>query len=78
MIKSKITDKFQVTIPKEIRTRMKLTKKDTIEWAIEDDKIVVKPVKKPFLKYRGYVRVGEGNIAQDINKARKYIADKNQ
>ncbi len=75
-MKSKITDKFQITIPKEIRERMRLSRNDSIEWKIEQDKITIKPVNQPFLKYRGYIQVGKGNIYQDIKDARKFIAEK--
>jgi len=69
-MKSKITSKFQVTIPREIRTRLKLNISDSIEWKIEDGKVVVEPVSKPFLVYRGIVKVGSGDIRNDIEEAR--------
>ena len=69
-MKSKITSKFQVTIPREIRTRLKLEVADSIEWKIEGSKVVVEPVGKPFLEYRGIVKVGPGNIRKDIEQAR--------
>ncbi len=59
-MKSKITSKFQVNIPREIRTRLKLNISDSIEWKIEDGKVVVEPVGKPFLAYKGIVKVGPG------------------
>jgi len=70
-MQSRITSKFQTTIPKEIREKLKLDVYDAIEWSIEDDKIIVEPVKKPVLKYKGYVRVGKGCIESDIALARK-------
>ena len=69
-MKSKITSKFQVTIPREIRTRLKLNISDSIEWKIEDGKVVVEPVGKPFLAYQGIVKVGLGDIRNDLEKAR--------
>jgi AbrB family looped-hinge helix DNA binding protein len=69
-MKSKITSKFQVTIPREIRTRLKLNISDSIEWKIEDSKVVVEPVGKPFLAYQGIVKVGPGDIRNDLEKAR--------
>ena len=76
VIITKINAKFQVTIPKEIRTKMKMLKNDSILWNIEGNKIVIRPVKKSFLKYRGYIKVGKGYIDQDIAKTRTYIAKK--
>lgn len=73
---SKITDKFQITIPKEIRKRMRLSRHDALEWKIECGKVTVVPVKKPFLSYQGFIRIGQGNIEDDIQKARKLRAAK--
>ena len=75
-MKTKITDKFQITIPKEIRKKMNLSRKDSIEWTTEEGKIIIKPVKKEFLKYRGCIQVGEGDIEEDIKTARKMMAEK--
>ncbi|WP_096893464.1 AbrB/MazE/SpoVT family DNA-binding domain-containing protein [Candidatus Scalindua japonica] len=69
--KSKITSKFQTTIPREIRDRLKLSVSDSIEWKIEEDKIVVGPVNKPFLKYKGSIKIKSGNIREDILQSRK-------
>jgi AbrB family looped-hinge helix DNA binding protein len=77
-MKTKITDKFQITIPKEIRKKMNLSQKDSIEWTIEEGKIIIKPLKRKFLKYKGYIKVGEGNIEEDIQTAKNLIAKKSR
>ncbi len=69
-MKSKITSKFQVNIPREIRTRMKLNISVSIEWEIEDGKVFVEPVSKPFLAYKGIVKVGSGDIRNDLKEVR--------
>ena len=76
-MKSKITDKFQITIPKEIRKKMGISRDDTIEWAIENEKITIKPVRKTFYQLKGFLKVGKGNIEEDIEKAKRIIAEKN-
>jgi len=70
-MKSKITSKYQTTIPHGIRNKLKLNISDSIEWEIEDNMVYVKPVNKPFLKYKGIIIVGPGNIKEDILKSRK-------
>lgn len=70
-MQSKITSKYQVTIPKEVRSRLKLSVKDGIEWHFNDGRVMVAAVKKPFLAYRGVVRVGKGDIRKDIEEARR-------
>lgn len=34
--------------------------KDTPEWKIEMNKILVEPVNKPFLKYKGSIKIKSG------------------
>lgn len=77
-MKSKITSKYQTTIPREIRDRLNLSVSDSIEWKIEKDKILVEPVNKPFLKYKGSIKIKSGNIREDIIKSRRIRVLKNK
>ncbi len=70
-MKPRITSKYQTTIPKEIRNRLNLSVSDSIEWKIEKNKILVEPVNKPFLKYKGSIKIKSGNIREDILLSRK-------
>jgi AbrB family looped-hinge helix DNA binding protein len=62
---SRITSKFQTTIPKAIREILKLSVRDTLNWEIEADRIVVKPNTHQFLTYRNRIKTGPGNIEND-------------
>lgn len=77
-MKSKITSKFQITIPREIRDRLNLRVSDAIEWKIEKNRILVKPVNRPFLKYKGSIKIDAGDIKEDILKARRMWILKNK
>ncbi|MGR3318036.1 MAG: AbrB/MazE/SpoVT family DNA-binding domain-containing protein [Candidatus Anammoxibacter sp.] len=77
-MKSKITSKYQITIPKEIRNRLNLSVADSLEWKFEKNKIFVEPANKPFLRYKGSIKIETGNIKKDILKARKIRALKNK
>jgi AbrB family looped-hinge helix DNA binding protein len=70
-MQSVITSKFQTTIPKDIRERLKLSIHDTLEWKVDRGKIVVSPVQKKFLNYRNRIKTGRGKIEDDIKLARK-------
>jgi AbrB family looped-hinge helix DNA binding protein len=70
-MQSVITSKFQTTIPKDVRERLKLSIHDTLEWKIDRGKIVVLPVQKEFLKYRNRIKTGPGKIEDDIKQARQ-------
>jgi AbrB family looped-hinge helix DNA binding protein len=72
---TKITDKFQITIPKEIRTKFKLTRHDSIDWKMENGKILIEPIKRPIANYKGSIHIEPGNIQEDIEKVRRIIAD---
>ena len=75
-MQSSITSKYQITIPKGVREKLKLSVHDAIEWKIEDDKVVVYPVQQRFLQYRNSVQVGPGEIRDDIEEARANLAEK--
>ena len=70
-MQSVITSKFQTTIPKAVRERLKLSVHDTLEWKVDRGKIVVLPVQKEFLKYRNQIKAGPGKIEDDIKLARQ-------
>ena len=70
-MQSVITSKFQTTIPKQVRERLKLSVHDTLEWKVEQGKIVVLPVQKNFFEYRNRIKTGSGKIDEDIKLSRK-------
>ena len=75
-MQSVITSKFQTTISKEVRERLKLSIRDTMEWKIDRGKIVVLPVQKKFFEYRNKIKTGPGKIDDDIKQARKQRVEK--
>jgi AbrB family looped-hinge helix DNA binding protein len=77
-MKSTITAKFQTTIPKDVRERLKLSVHDAVDWKIEEGKVVVYPVRKDFLQHRNRIKVGEGDIRADIEKARASRAERHR
>jgi len=75
-MQSVITSKYQTTIPKDVRERLKLSIHDTLEWKIDRGKIVVLPVQKKFLEYRNKIKTGPGKTEEDIKQARKQRVEK--
>lgn len=75
-MKTVITSKYQTTIPKAIREDLKLSINDTIEWKVENGRIVGVPLQKNFLKFINTVKTGSGNIEDDIKLSRKRRADR--
>jgi len=75
---STVTFKYQTTIPKSVREQLGISVNDVIEWIVEKGKVVVIPVHNNFMKHKGSVKVGSGDIAADITMARTHQADKYQ
>lgn len=75
-MQSVITSKYQTTIPKAIRDNLGLSVKDTLEWKLENGKVVVYPSRLQFLKHRNALKVGIGDIAADIELARERRLEK--
>ena len=73
---SRITSKFQTTIPKAVRENLKLSISDTLNWEIDEDKIIVRTNKNQFLSYRNIIKTGAGDIENDRNLAKKLRMDK--
>lgn len=73
---STVTAKYQTTIPKAVREKLGISINDALEWIVEKGKVVVLPVHNDFLKYRGSVKVGAGDIAADIQAARESRLEK--
>ena len=71
-----ITSKFQTTIPKIIREKLKRTVHDAIEWRVERVKIVLEPLQRNFLLHKNSIKTGPGNIDNDISLAKKIRAEK--
>ena len=73
---SKITSKYQTTIPKVIRENLNLSVSDTLNWEIDKGKIVVRKNKNQFLTYRNTVKTGQGDIEFDRELAKKIRMEK--
>jgi len=49
-MQSMVTSKYQMAIPKNIRSKLKLSVSDTLGWQIEDGRAIVLPVRRRFLE----------------------------
>ena len=69
MAVSILTTKGQTTIPKEIRAFLKIEAKDKILYQVENDKVIMRPLKGDILELRGRVKTEEKPV--DFGKIRK-------
>jgi len=70
-VRSKITAKYQITVPREVRDALKLTAADVIEWDLGEGGVKVSAAENPFLKYRALLDAGSGDTKKDIREAWK-------
>ena len=64
---SVISTKGQVTVPKRIRTRLGLRVGDRVEFVVQGNQTVIRPVRRagnPFEKYAGALGTFPGGIAE--------------
>jgi AbrB family looped-hinge helix DNA binding protein len=78
MLQSVVTSKGQTTIPKEIRTLLKLKPKDRLLYFVEEGKVILKPLHGNILELRGSVSPRERPEDFDAIRAatRKTMAKK--
>jgi len=74
MAVSILTKKGQTTIPKEIRAFLKLEAEDKILYQVENDKVIMRPLRGSILDLRGRIKTEEKSV--DFKKIRKVTIKK--
>ncbi|HEY8271837.1 MAG TPA: AbrB/MazE/SpoVT family DNA-binding domain-containing protein [Pseudobdellovibrionaceae bacterium] len=64
---SKLTSKYQATVPKEVRAFLGLASGDGLQWEIEDGHVVVKKISKIDLEWQKSIEMtlSEWNSPED-------------
>jgi len=70
-VKSKITAKYQTTVPKLVREELGLGPSDYLQWEVHDGEARVAPANHAFLSHRSTIQVGPGSVLDDIRSARQ-------
>jgi AbrB family looped-hinge helix DNA binding protein len=55
-----VTSKGQVTIPKAIRDVLGIGPRDRVEFVLRDGEVILRPVRRSVLSFRGFLRQGAG------------------
>ncbi len=69
----KISQRGQITIPSEVRRRVRLEPGDSLGLIVEGDKIILQPLTQTLFEMRGSVPVSG---VQDFEAIRKQVIDK--
>jgi antitoxin PrlF len=73
MLQTRVGRRGQITLPREVRRRIKVNEGDQIAFIIEGEQVIIKPITQSLLDLRGSVQVtGE----QDFNAIRSDVAAK--
>lgn len=71
---STVTAKGQITIPADIRNRFKIQPNDRVDFFVDDERIVITPV-KTLKQLRGVVApIATGGIAGEREEAKRLVA----
>jgi bifunctional DNA-binding transcriptional regulator/antitoxin component of YhaV-PrlF toxin-antitoxin module len=73
MTKSKITVKNQTTVPREVREKLSVGPSDSLQWEMVGDRFLVSAAKPAFLNREGRIKVGPGDVVEDVRKARRLM-----
>jgi len=73
---STVTEKGQVTIPKAIRMFLKINPSDKVDFTVEGDKVILKPIKS-LRDFRGAVpSKGKGNLEEERNYTKTIVSER--
>ena len=73
MLQTRIGRRGQITLPREVRRRIKVDEGDQIAFIIEGEQVIIKPITQSLLDLRGSVNAsGE----QDFDAIRKEVMAK--
>ena len=68
---STLTGDGQTTVPEEIREALHLAEGDKLSWEIRGGKVVVTTERPAFWRWEGFIKVGAGDVVEDVAKARE-------
>ena len=75
-MKTQMSERGQVVIPKKIRETIHLNKGDELEIEVRDETIVLKPLRRfKAKKWQDYAGIGEGIVAAHLKDKKKEKAD---
>ncbi|HEX3070789.1 MAG TPA: AbrB family transcriptional regulator [Thermoanaerobaculia bacterium] len=73
MTKSTITVKNQTTVPREIREKLAVGPSDVLQWEVVGNRVLVSAARSSFLDRQGRIKVGPGDVVEDVRKARELM-----
>ena len=73
MIASKVTSKGQITIPLEIRKRMKLKKGDRLEFVVHGERTEIRPAREKRIPFKQFIGLAKGAFPGGLGEINAWI-----
>ena len=73
MPKSTLTVKYQTTVPKEVREKLRARPGDALQWDVVGDEVRITAATPAFLALQGRFKVGSGDPVEDVRRARELM-----
>ena len=61
----------QTTVPEEVREALHLEDGDTLTWKVQGRTVAVTTERPALWKWEGFIKVGSGDVVNDLEEARK-------
>jgi len=68
---STLTGDGETTVPKEVREARHLEEGDQLTREVRGGKVAVTTERPAFWRWEGFIKVGPGDVAEDVAKARE-------
>lgn len=72
---TRITEKYQITIPKEVREKVGLKAGETMRVIVEEDGIKIMTLDQFYDKYTGILHRKGANAVKDVKWIRRHMYD---
>jgi AbrB family looped-hinge helix DNA binding protein len=75
MIASKVTSKGQITIPLEVRKRLKLKKGDRLEFIVNGERTEIRPAREKPIPFKQFIGFANGAFPGGLKEINAWIDD---
>lgn len=68
---STLTRDGLTAVPKEVQEALHLEEGDKLTWEVRGGKVAVTTERPAFWRWEGFIKVGAGDVVEDVAKARE-------
>ncbi len=75
MVASRVTSKGQITIPLEIRRRLKLRKGDSLQFIVDGERTEIRPARKAPVPFKQFIGIAKGAFPGGLKEINAWVGD---